>query len=229
MARLHSPPYRRASSDPDDAVTARGWQAPAMAGDSTRARPRPAWLRDLEQVDVAIYAAVAATPTPALDRAMSRLAQMADHSRLWVACAPILALTRGARGRRGAVLGLAAIAVTSAVTNAAVKPLARRRRPDRDASRVPIGRQVPMPRSRSLPSGHSASAFAFATGVGHVLPTEALALRGLAVLVVYSRVHTGMHFPGDVVIGAVLGSALAQATSQAVDLRRGQGAGAWLP
>jgi membrane-associated phospholipid phosphatase len=200
-----------------------------MVADDTRVRPRPTWLRDLERVDVAIYAAVAATPTPALDRAMSWLAQTADHSRLWIACTPVLALTRGARGRRAAVLGLAAIAVTSAVTNAAVKPLARRRRPERDASGVPIDRHVPMPRSRSLPSGHSASAFAFATAVGHVLPTEALALRGAAVLVGYSRVHTGVHFPGDVVIGAVLGSALAQATSQAADARRAQGAVWWLP
>jgi membrane-associated phospholipid phosphatase len=198
-----------------------------MAGESTSVRSRPTWLRDLERVDVAIYAAVAATPTPALDRAMSRLAQAADHSKLWIGCAPVLAVTRGARGRRAAAVGLLSIAVTSAVTNAAVKPVARRRRPDRDASGVPVDRHVPMPRSRSLPSGHSASAFAFATGVGHVLPSEALALRGLAVLVAYSRVHTGVHFPGDVVIGAVLGSALAQATSSGVDARRGQWAGWW--
>jgi undecaprenyl-diphosphatase len=131
--------------------------------------------------------------------------------------AAVLAATRGASGRRAAVEGLASVAVASAVVNALVKPVARRRRPDRDAHSVPAGRHVKMPTSRSLPSGHSASAFAFATGVGRVLPTEASLLRALAACVAYSRVHTGVHFPGDIVIGSLLGTALAQATSQALE------------
>jgi membrane-associated phospholipid phosphatase len=55
---------------------------------------------------------------------------------------------------------------------------------------VPVARQVAMPQSTSFPSGHAASAFAFA-------------------VVADSRVHTGVHFPGDVVVGAVTGAALA--------------------
>src|SRR5690349_25099902 len=132
---------------------------------------------------------------------MSRLATAADYSRLSLASAAVLAVTRGERGRRAAKLGLASIAVTATVVNVAVKPLARRRRPDREGAEVPVARHVPMPRSQSLPSGHSAAAFAFATGVGHELPHDAVALRALAALVAYSRVHTGVHFPGDVVIG----------------------------
>jgi undecaprenyl-diphosphatase len=77
-----------------------------------------------------------------------------------------------------------------------------------------------MPKSRSLPSGHSASAFAFATGVGQVLPREASALRVLAAAVAYSRVHTGVHYPGDVVLGSLLGTTLAQTTTHALERRR---------
>ena len=40
-----------------------------------------------------------------------------------------------------------------------------RRRPDRRTHHVPVTRQVRMPRTTSFPSGHAASAFAFATGV----------------------------------------------------------------
>jgi undecaprenyl-diphosphatase len=76
-----------------------------------------------------------------------------------------------------------------------------------------------MPSSTSFPSGHAAAAFAFATGVGHVLPAAAIPLRGLAALVGYSRVHTGVHYPGDVVAGALMGTALAQFTTHALDRR----------
>ena len=76
-----------------------------------------------------------------------------------------------------------------------------------------------MPASASFPSGHAASAFAFATGVGHVLPAVGVPLRALAALVAYSRVHTGVHYPGDVVAGALVGSGLAQLTTRALDRR----------
>ena len=111
------------------------------------------------------------------------------------------------------------MAVTSAVVNAAVKPLARRRRPDRLAGEVPVARHVRMPTSRSFPSGHSASAFAFATGVGHVSPAIAVPLRGLAAGVAYSRVHTGVHYPGDVLAGALIGTALAPLTTHTLARR----------
>lgn len=180
---------------------------------------RPRWLLDSERVDQAVYAAIAATPTPSLDRAMSRLARAADHSRLSLAAAALLAATRGRPGRRAAALGLASVAVTSAAVNLAIKPVGRRRRPDPVAGEVPVARQVPVPSSRSFPSGHSAAAFAFATGVGRVLPREGAALRALAAMVAYSRVHTGVHYPGDVVSGSVMGSALAQLTTHALEPR----------
>ena len=115
-------------------------------------------------------------------------------------------------------MGLASLAVTAAVVNVAVKPLGRRR-PNRDTHDVPLARHVEMPTSGSFPSGHSAAAFAFATGVGHVLPRAAVPLRALATVVGYSRVHTGVHYPGDVVAGALMGTALAQLTVHAVDRR----------
>jgi membrane-associated phospholipid phosphatase len=175
----------------------------------------PAWLLDAERVDVAVYGAITQTPTPSLDREMSRLTQAADYSRLWLGSAAILAATRGTRGRRAAVAGLASVAVTSAVANLLIKPLGRRRRPDRRD--VPIARQAPMPGSTSFPSGHSASAFAFATGVGSVLPNDAIPIRALAAVVAYSRVHTGVHYPADAIAGALLGTMLAQATARALD------------
>jgi undecaprenyl-diphosphatase len=85
-----------------------------------------------------------------------------------------------------------------------------------------------MPRSRSFPSGHAASAFAFATAAGHELPLAGLPLRGLAAVVAYSRVHTGVHYPGDVVVGSLIGSTVAGtlvALRHAADRRDGRDGG----
>jgi membrane-associated phospholipid phosphatase len=180
---------------------------------------RPSWIEDAERLDLAIYAAVARTPTPSLDVAMSRLSDAADYSRLSLASAAALALLGGRTGRRAAAHGLASLAVTATVVNVAVKPLARRRRPDRLESEVPVARHVPMPGSTSFPSGHTAAAFAFATGVGHASPAAAVPLRALAALVGYSRIHTGVHHPGDVMAGALIGTAFAQLTTHLVDRR----------
>jgi undecaprenyl-diphosphatase len=186
----------------------------------SRRRPRPAWLLDAERVDAAVYAAIASTPTPNLDRWMLQLTRAADASRLSFVASMLLVATRGRRGLAAAVSGLAAVAVTSAVVNWILKPLGRRRRPDPVALRVPAARLARMPRAASFPSGHAASAFAFATGVGYVLPREALPLHALAALVAYSRVHTGVHFPADVVVGSVIGSALGAVTAHALDVHR---------
>ncbi|PRY51367.1 undecaprenyl-diphosphatase [Geodermatophilus tzadiensis] len=170
-------------------------------------------LRQLGDVDLAVYRAVAATPTPTLDAPVRRLSDAADRSRLWLAVAAAMATLGGRPGRRAAGAGLLAVAVDSAVVNGILKAVARRRRPDRESARVPTDRRVLMPASRSWPSGHAASGFAFATAVGQVLPAAALPLRVLASAVGYSRVHTGVHFPGDVVTGAVVGATVGEAVA----------------
>jgi undecaprenyl-diphosphatase len=170
-----------------------------------------------ERVDVAVYAAIAGTSTPTLDRAMARLSRAADYSRLSLAAAAVLATAGGASGRRAAKAGLASVGVTATIINLVFKPLSSRRRPDRVAQEVPVDRHVRMPISSSFPSGHSAAAFAFATGVGHLSPVAAAPLHGLAALVAYSRVHTGVHYPGDVIVGSLLGVVLAQATVNLTD------------
>lgn len=174
----------------------------------------PAWLDEVVRLDRACYAAIASTSTPTLDRAMARLSRAADYSRLSLTAAAGLALLGGAPGRRAALTGLASVAVTATVVNVAVKPLARRRRPDRLGHEVPLARHVPMPSSRSFPSGHSAAAFAFAGGAGSVVPAASLPLHALAALVAYSRVHTGVHYPLDVIAGSVLGAGLSQVTAR---------------
>jgi membrane-associated phospholipid phosphatase len=176
-----------------------------------------AWLVDARNVDDAVYAAIARTPTPALDRGMGALSQAANRSLLWMTSAAVLALFGGRSGWRAAAQGLASVAATSALVNLAVKRVGRRERPDREGVEVPMTRHVRMPTSLSFPSGHSAVAFAFATGVGNRLPVVAGPLHALAGVVAYSRVHTGVHHPSDAVVGSVLGTVVAQLTTRGLD------------
>ena len=174
----------------------------------------PDWLDDAKIVDAAVYAAIAQTDAPALDSAMRRLTRAADHSKLWFATAAGLASFAGPRGRRAAGRGLLSLGAASAMANLVAKPLTVRARPQRQERETLTQRHVPMPRSSSFPSGHTASAFAFAAGAAQVLPGLSVPLRAAATLVGYSRVHTGVHFPGDVMAGAFLGVSAAEAVNR---------------
>src|SRR3978361_2226884 len=86
------------------------------------------WLAEAEQVDVAVYAAIAQTPTPSLDRAMSRLSHAANYSRLSIASAALLAAA-GGRARGGAPRGARRARVRGRHV--------RRREPGRQAALAP--------------------------------------------------------------------------------------------
>jgi membrane-associated phospholipid phosphatase len=189
------------------------------SGVEARQGPGSPWvqaLRELGAMDRAVYRAVARTPTAGLDGPVRRLSRAADRSRLWLAIAAAIALLGGGRGRRAALEGVVAIGVTSATVNLGLKRVHRRRRPQRVASLWPA-RHVEMPESTSFPSGHAASAFAFAYAVGRNLPGLAVPLRLLAAGVAYSRVHTGVHYPGDVVVGSAVGAGTAAMVAAAFE------------
>ena len=96
-----------------------------------------------------------------------------------------------------------------------MKMAGERHRPDRDCLGVPQQRWVPMPSSTSFPSGHSASAAAFAVAVGDVLPALRLPLQTAASIVAFSRVYTGVHYPSDVLVGAAVHGLLGRLASAA--------------
>ncbi len=206
--------------------TERATMEEALARRGAGRRGRPAvWaevLRELGAMDRAVTQAVAGTPSPRLDGAFRRLSSAADRSKLWLGIAGAMALVGGARGRRTALEGVLAIGATSAAINLGIKPVARRQRPARVETGDFADRYVAMPASTSFPSGHAASAFAFAYAVGRGLPLLSVPIGLLAGAVAVSRVHTGVHYPSDVVIGSILGAGAAAMVMAAIDpARRG--------
>ena len=139
--------------------------------------------------------------TPAVERAAILLGKAGNNGTIWVAIGVVLALVDSSNREAWlicAVLGPVAIAV-----NYVIKLLARRPRPVLEGL-PPLGGA---PSSLSFPSAHATSSFAVATAMTRVEPVAALALI-LATALALGRPYLGMHYPSDVLAGALLGVAL---------------------
>lgn len=118
------------------------------------------------------------------------------------------------RSTRACTAWLLAAVVAQSALVAILKALVGRVRPcDALGWCVPLG--VPSPGGGSFPSGHAAGAFAFAAFVSVRAPRWAAPALLWAALVAWSRCVLGVHYPTDVVAGALLGSAVGLAFARA--------------
>ena len=143
----------------------------------------------------------AACPTTPADRWLRRLSTLANHGQLWLLTSPRCSGARKGSLRRGAIRGIGSMAVSSAAgqrrPQAAVRPGPAR--PGQPAHRPPAA-----PRAAHAcpsPAGTPPRRRAFVTGVAMENTAAGAALAPLALGVGYSRVHVGVHYPGDVVAG----------------------------
>jgi diacylglycerol kinase family enzyme/membrane-associated phospholipid phosphatase len=168
------------------------------------------WYYHVGRGDAALVRRAGALPPSRFDTFFRRLGRVADRSKLWFGIAGLLVLRKGAT-RRAGLRGMAAIAGASFSASFVGKRLFPRRRPA--AELLPVHRRMTRrPRSSSFPSGHSASAFAFASAVTMEHKGIGALVLPLGAAVSYSRVHTGVHWPTDVAAGAAMGVGAAFAT-----------------
>jgi undecaprenyl-diphosphatase len=135
---------------------------------------------------------------PGLESAARALGRAGNHGRVWVVLGLVLALLDP--DRREAWLICAALGPLAIVFNYGVKLAVRRPRPVLEGL-PPLGGA---PSSLSFPSAHAFSSFAVATAMVRVDPATAAALV-VALAISLGRPYLGMHYPSDVLAGALLG------------------------
>ncbi|WP_158864760.1 bifunctional phosphatase PAP2/diacylglycerol kinase family protein [Leifsonia sp. AG29] len=186
----------------------RGSRHRHRAGGAFAGRRRIPLPKRIERADEAVARRINARRTgPGSDSFWLLLTRIADHGRLWFAVAAVLTVM----GRpRAAARGLASLGAASLIANLVGKRLVGGDRPA--LTSIPISRRHHRsPTSPSFPSGHTASAAAFATGVALEWPAAGAALAPIAAGVGYSRLHTGAHWLSDVAGGAAIGAGAALA------------------
>lgn len=163
----------------------------------------PRWVR---RMDAAVGRKInTGHAHPLVDRGYARLSHSADRGRLWFTLAGLFALVGH---HRAGLRGIASLTVASIIANLIGKEVFGGDRPL--LKDVPVGRHLKKtPTSGSFPSGHSASAAAFATGVALESPRIGMSIAPLAFGVAYSRMHVGAHWFSDVVGGVSLGAGVA--------------------
>jgi len=136
--------------------------------------------------------------SPGIESAAKALGRAGNNGTVWVALGVVLALLDPER--RESWLICAALAPLAIVLNYGVKLLVRRPRPVLEGL-PPLGGA---PSSLSFPSAHAFSSFAVATAMMRVDPATAGALV-VALALSLGRPYLGMHYPSDVLAGALLG------------------------
>lgn len=137
----------------------------------------------------------------ALDRLTKTVTLLGNGGVLYILAAVTLMLLKYTR-LQGYILALG-LSINLIVVNFLIKPLVGRRRPYDFWQELPL--ITPALPDSSFPSGHTAGAFALAAAL---LPAGSIAFAialGYAALMGFSRVYLMMHYPTDVVGGAILG------------------------
>ncbi len=166
--------------------------------------------------DFDILYALQALHGPVLDALAVAVSSLGNGSIAWLAMAAVLFARR--KTRRAGIAVLVALVAEAVAVELVLKPLIARPRPFMvDAS---IDLLVAAPRGWSCPSGHAASSFAAAVAIFASLPRGsrrwAAPALVLAALIALSRPYLFVHFPSDVLLGALVGAVIGWASAALV-------------
>jgi membrane-associated phospholipid phosphatase len=156
--------------------------------------------------------------TPAAERKVARFSRLGEHAGLWLVLGTAESLLASGERRSRWVRATGVVAGTYAA-NTALKLVVRRTRPELPGLPPLTG----TPTRFSFPSAHSSTSFAGALAYGRAgLP--AAPLYALAVGLALSRLYLGVHYPSDVLAGALFGLAIAEVSTRRADASSGTAA-----
>ena len=160
-------------------------------------------LEGLLQMDGQLLVAIQGLHMSWLDPIVSLYTKLGDAGILWIVLS--LAMLVYKPTRKAGALALCAMVLGLLVTNLTIKPLVERARPWLDWPIVPL---VTEKDPNSFPSGHTCAAFAAGMIWMRTLPWRwgRVAAVVLAALMGLSRLYVGVHYPTDVLVGAIIGA-----------------------
>ncbi len=166
-------------------------------------------LKPYDAIDAALFIRINHLPHPKwLDGLIARFSWMMTGGHAWILVVLADALCQRRRALKNALAVLPALYLATYTVEVPIKKYFRRRRPFISIVRaIVVGRK---PGSHSFPSGHTAAAFGGATLLQTCYPRGGRLFFAIALLVAFSRIYLGAHYPGDVLSGGLAGTALAK-------------------
>lgn len=140
-----------------------------------------------------------------LDSFFSAITKLGNAGIIWIAIGICLLFFK--KYRKAGIFLLAALAVGSLLGEGIIKPLIGRARPFSENKEILLA--IAPPSSYSFPSGHSWSSLTAGTFLFLLHKKWGLAALVLGILIAFSRVYLYVHFPSDVITGALCGVATA--------------------
>jgi undecaprenyl-diphosphatase len=159
-------------------------------------------LEAIGRFDFAIFQWLRSHQSPFLDALMAGLSDIARGGAIWVALAVLIGFMYSSRWP-AVVQVVLAIGLSFLITDAIAKPFFNRARPFESYADSRVYGYKPT--TRSFPSGHAASAVAGACTLARMAPEARAIFWMFAGMVLFSRVYLGVHYPADVLAGALLG------------------------
>lgn len=142
-----------------------------------------------------------------LDAVMPIVTALGDYGAIWVAVGLLLLFCP--KHRRGGLLLLLTLFAGVMIGQGLIKPMVGRIRPFAQAGITEL--LIPLPMDFSFPSGHTLASVSAAVIITHINKKWGIAAWCLAVPIIFSRMYLWVHYPSDILAGALIGAALSVA------------------